>query len=354
MSTPNQLDRRSFLRSAGFASALLPSAAMMASAEELFETGGNSDRKGGDISLPKDDVDILLFLAAAEAVETDLWNQYAELALNNPRYQAALRQIDPALPNYISADATNEGSHFNFIFAFLKAAGEKQAVQTLKSLSTFATLPSAAATGAQQKGRLTNLKALTVDTSYYTRYRSFPSPDKGVAFPQIATITAQPTVPTSDTLSDTEMATVAQAAAFHFASVDQGGSSLYTSLLPYVRDERTVSILAAIGPIEVFQFATFSTSLQGIRAISGSTIDFPDLVNIPESSRSSIPVPARYNPRNEADRVFPLTAVIRPNTRKFGGAVAAATSLAKSGLFTGQPAPFLNAVVGLAKAADRV
>ena len=43
---------------------------------------------------------------------------------------------------------------------------------TPANLDTFRTLPSSKATGAQQIGRLTNLMQLTVDTTWFTRYRS--------------------------------------------------------------------------------------------------------------------------------------------------------------------------------------
>ena len=52
--------------------------------------------------------------------------------------------------------------------------------------------------GAQQIGRLTNLMNLTVDTSFYTRYRSKQNPDFGATFPQAVTIQGQPAIPLSD------------------------------------------------------------------------------------------------------------------------------------------------------------
>src|SRR4051794_36900318 len=52
-------------------------------------------------------------------------------------------------------------------------------------LDKFRTLPSSTATGAQQIGRLTNLMQLTVDTSFWTRYRSdSQNPDFGDNLPQ--------------------------------------------------------------------------------------------------------------------------------------------------------------------------
>jgi hypothetical protein len=49
---------------------------------------------------------------------------------------------------------------------------------------------------------------------------------------------------------------------------------------------------------------------------------------------------------------FPVCSVIRPRSTAKAGAVAAATGLAGSGLFTGQSKAFIDAAVGLATAAD--
>ena len=70
------LGRRSFLKGVGLggASALLPFGGWLASG-----TVAKADSNGGRI--PPGDAAILRFLAAAEILETDLWQQYNELAL---------------------------------------------------------------------------------------------------------------------------------------------------------------------------------------------------------------------------------------------------------------------------------
>src|SRR5258708_14293408 len=74
----------------------------------------------------------------------------------------------------------DELSHFPLINAYLTANGAATV-----NLDKFRTLPSSKATGAQQIGRLTNLMQLTVDTSWWTRYRSrTKNPDFGDKFPQ--------------------------------------------------------------------------------------------------------------------------------------------------------------------------
>jgi len=109
--------------------------------------------------IPASDVAILQFLAAAELLECDRWQQYCELAMNNPGYREALRRIDESLPDYICGDFEDECSHANLINVFLRSIGAQPV-----NLDIFRTLPSSTARGAQQIGRLTSLANLTVDT----------------------------------------------------------------------------------------------------------------------------------------------------------------------------------------------
>jgi hypothetical protein len=71
------------------------------------------------------------------------------------------------MPQYIHDNTNDEFSHEEFINAFLQSRGGDPV-----NLEKFAMLPSSKAPGAQQIGRLTNLMELTVDTSWWTRYRS--------------------------------------------------------------------------------------------------------------------------------------------------------------------------------------
>src|SRR5262249_61669372 len=74
----------------------------------------------------------------------------------------------------------DEFPHFSFLNAYLQAHGMAPA-----DVEKFRSLPSSKATGAQQIGRLTNLMRLTVDTSWWTRYRSdSQNPDFGDSLPQ--------------------------------------------------------------------------------------------------------------------------------------------------------------------------
>ena len=100
-------------------------------------------------------------------------------------------------------------------------------------LEPFRTLPGSTATGAQQIKRLTNLMQLTVDTTWWTRYRSDnKNPDFGDTFP--------PAVPgllrvsflpfpdrTRTSRPPNHLQAIANTAALHFATIEQGGNSLY-------------------------------------------------------------------------------------------------------------------------------
>ncbi len=74
----NRLPRRSFITTMAVGGV----GATLAAAGSARAQGG-----GG---LTRGDVAILRFLAAAELIEADLWQQYAELANNNPAYNNAL------------------------------------------------------------------------------------------------------------------------------------------------------------------------------------------------------------------------------------------------------------------------
>src|SRR5882672_10960847 len=80
------LGRRSFLKRIGLGgTALLPAAGWLAS-----ETTSKADQGQDHGGLDRGDAAILRFLAAAEILETDLWQQYNELALGNEAFQTGL------------------------------------------------------------------------------------------------------------------------------------------------------------------------------------------------------------------------------------------------------------------------
>src|ERR1700687_2729326 len=177
----NGVKRRSFLKGLGVAGAALSAGSLRATTAEASQCRG---------IITVGDVAILRFLAAAEILETDLWQQYNELGgiqdsevpggSGNPRYTEALKVLDGDMDQYIHDNTEDEFTHFTFINAYLASRGAKTV-----NLDRFRTLPSSTATGAQQIGRLTNLMQPTVGTSWWTRdRRRTQNPDLGGTFAQ--------------------------------------------------------------------------------------------------------------------------------------------------------------------------
>src|SRR5207244_7002227 len=115
-----------------------------------------------------------------ELIETDLWQQYNELGgvkAPDSGYKAGLVILDGDQPQYIADNTDDEISHAAFLNAYLKSKGEQQI-----DLTEFKNLAPSQVSFVPQTGRLTNLKQLTVDTSWWTRYRSIRNPDFGATF----------------------------------------------------------------------------------------------------------------------------------------------------------------------------
>lgn len=182
------LNRRSFMKNGlAVTGAATAGVGLLSSVLPVFAQ--NEGPEEGSGSLTAGDAAILRFLAAAEIIETDLWQQYNELGgiqdsevpggSGSPFYTLALQQLDGDMSQYIHDNTEDELTHEVFINAYLAAKGADTV-----NLDAFRTLPSSKATGAQQIGRLTNLMQLTVDTSWWTRYRSrTKNPDFGDKFP---------------------------------------------------------------------------------------------------------------------------------------------------------------------------
>lgn len=243
------VDRRSFLKRGMVAGAATVGAGLLAGRLPAFaQSESNSALSDGDIA-------ILRFLAAAEIIETDLWQQYAEIGGVTPgtqnAYQLALQQLDGDGSQYISSNTLDERSHANFLDAYLQSKGAAPV-----NLGKFRTLPSSQVSGVHQIGRLTNLMELTVDTSWYVRYRSSQSPDFGATFPQAIALTGQTAIPRSnaDMGPANHIQAIANMAAFHFGFIEQGGSSLYSAMAQKVTDPEVLRIVLSIGGDEIAHF----------------------------------------------------------------------------------------------------
>jgi ferritin-like protein len=327
--------RRRFLGLAGITAAGLAVLPATSQAMEEVARPGQPTRR---------DIAILRFLAAAELIETDLWQQYAELAVGNLGYREALEAIDDDLPVYTVDITEDELSHAEFINAYLRSIGAEPV-----DLDPFRTIPPPAVRGLRPVPRLTNLTALTIDTSYYTRYQSTRNPDFGATFPQIATIRDQPAIPTSNGLSDRALAGIARVAAFHFPSIEVTGTSLYDQFVPFVANRDVLRIVSSIYATEAIHYAIFRDSLGGVTAFRSGDgkLVVPDLTEGKHGSSHVMPKRCDF-----LDKRFPTCSVIRPSSQSKAGARAVATALTASHLFKGQPPAFFEALSGLARAAD--
>src|SRR6266403_1421776 len=314
--------------------------------------------------LTKGDADILRFLAAAEIIETDLWQQYNELGgiqdsevpggTGSSAYTQALQVLDGDMDQYIHDNTDDEFSHFTFINAYLVSRGADPV-----NLDQFRTLPSSQATGAQQIGRLTNLMRLTVDTSWWTRYRSdSKNPDLGDSFPQaVQGLSAGqfPAIPRNDgDLNPSDhLQAIANTAGFHFCFIEQGGTSLYAGLAQRVTHPEVLRILLSIGPTEAMHFQTWHDKAGNAPALTDPTngLVFPDLNAPPfggEDFQTNLIMP---EPTVFLNRTFPVVSIIRP-TQTEGAAMAALNSFITDGLFIGQSPAFTSLLAELAQAAD--
>jgi hypothetical protein len=327
-------------------------------AGSLLDDASSALASGG---LTPGDAAILRFLAALETLETDLWQQYNELGgiqdnevpggSGNAAYTAALEVLDSDMAQYIHDNTDDEFTHFTFLNAYLQANNAEPA-----NLDNFRTLPSSQATGAQQIGRLTNLMQLTVDTSWWTRYRSdSQNPDFGDALPQAIpdlAVGQHPAIPRSDAdLTPTNhLQAIANTAGFHFAFIEQGGTSLYPSLAQRVTHPEVLRILLSIGPTETMHFQTWQDKAGNAPPLTDPVtgLTFPDLNADGELLQANLIMP---EPTIFLDRKFPVCSIIRP-TETDGAAMGALKALTDDGLFLGQSHEFFTFMTELAQAAD--
>ena len=360
--------RRAFLRQAGLATAVAVPASGIAVSSAAAR--GNRGPTEGDFA-------ILRFLCAAEIIESDLWEQYAGFGGQstperpgdgqNAFYVSALENLDGDMPQYISDNTDDEESHQAFINAYLMSKGQRPV-----NLEPFRRLPPSPATGGGSKRVLTNLKSLNVDTSWYLRYRATTNPDFGATFGQAVTINNQPVIPVSDaetppgdtisqppipkTFAQQRMQAIANSAGFHFAMIEQGGSSLYTTMAFKVTSLEVLRIVVAIGGVETNHFSLWHDKAGNATAepLAGVTdpktgTTFPDLnASGGEATQTNLilPEPCEFIPG------LPACSVVRPTIDSLAGARAAVAALTKDGLFNGQSGAFFDFINHLAREAD--
>jgi len=319
------------------------------------------------------DAALLRFPAALELLEADFWIQYNELGgiqdpevpggTGNPDYTEALAVLDEDMDQYIHDNTDDEITHHNFLNAYLMSKGAAPA-----NLDPFRTLMGSTATGVNPNligHRLTNLTQLTVDTSWWTRYRDDshnPDLDPNHVFPQAVPtlgVNQHTAIPRTDadTTDPNFLQAIANTAGFHFPTIEQGGNSLYPSLAQRATHTEVIRILISIGPTETMHFQTWSDKagnappLTAVDPVTGVSVTFPDLNSPPfggELFQTNLIMP---EPCPFLDRSLPIVSIIRP-TKTEGVAMGALRFLTDMGLFIGQSPAFFAYMAGLAQDAD--
>ena len=372
---PRTLQRRAFLGRMAVGAALLTPAAALFGSDSKEKGKGKGKKKGhhhgNENGITEGDAALLRFAAAAEILETDFWVQYNELGgiqdseepdgTGNPAYTNALKFLDGDMDQYIHDNTEDERTHFTFLNAYLVSKGAKPV-----NLDQFRTLPGSTATGSSGKPRLTNLMQLTLDTSWWTRYRSRnrnPDLDPNFKFPQaIPTLAVgqHTAIPRTDNdLNDPDfLQAIANTAGFHFPTIEQGGNSLYPSMAQRASSVEVLRILISIGPTETMHFQTWQDKagnakapLTAVDPVTGVSVTFPDLNSPPfggEDFQTNLimPEPCPFLSRN-----LPVCSIIRP-TETDGIAMGVVTFLTDMGLFIGQSAAFFSFLHQLAQQAD--
>src|SRR5215469_7258191 len=388
----NSACRRRFLQNGMIAAgAATIGTGLLPSSLSAFAQGG--DDSGGKLS--RGDASILRFLAAAEILESDLWEQYWELTSGavrhkgdfaskinpstgkapvgtggNAQYTTALELLDTDMPQYIVDNTDDEFSHTNFLLAYLKSKGANTADLDLLVGLHFRTVPGSVAIGSANKGRLTNLTKLTIDTSFWSRYRSDnANPDLGdtgfiQAVPSL-NVGQHTAIPRTDADANNPdlIKAIAFTAAFHFAFIEQGGTSLYPSLAQRVSDPEALRVVLSIGPSEALHFQVWHDTAGHVNAgnppltvndaINNSTVTFVDLLTVPTTNDELLeadlimPEPCPF-----LNRSFPVCSVVRPTETK-GAAMGAVQAFAADGLFIGQTGEFMQLLTNLATDADQ-
>jgi hypothetical protein len=146
---------------------------------------------------------------------------------------------------------------------------------------------------------------------------------------------------------------IANTAGFHFAMIEQGGTSLYPKVAQRVTDLEALRIVLSIGPTETMHFQTWQDKAGNAPPLTDPTngLVFPDLNKPPfdtEDFNTNLVMP---EPTIFLNRTFPVCSIIRP-TETEGAAMGAVQFLTETGLFNGQSSQFFAVLNDLAAAAD--
>jgi hypothetical protein len=199
---------------------------------------------------------------------------------------------------------------------------------------------------------------LTVDTSWYTRYRNTENPEFGATFPQAIDLVNLPAIPrTNADFSPTDrIQAIANTAAFHFAMIEQGGSTLYSAMAQKVSNLEVLQIVVSIGGDDVAHFLEWvDFASNGVQPPIAPFTDPTNGLTFPNFN-------ATGNPLLQTNLIFPVPCefikadlprcdVIRPTNPK-GIAKGVVNFLTETGLFIGQSSEFFKTLTALANQAD--
>ena len=390
-------NRRSFLKNGALGVGAAVGVGLLTNGS--LTSGGQIENDAAPIT--KGDIAILTFLSALEQVEADLWIQYAELGgpttavagaqglsaidlqLNGKAigtglsagYVTALQVLDGDMPQYIADNTDDEISHHRFLNNYLQAKGANPV-----DLSKFAIVPPSRVSGVPQTGRLTNLRQLTVDTTWWTRLRSDnQNPDLGGSFENAVPDLAKgqhPAIPQTDAEAalnadgsiPNHLQAIASTAGFHFAFIEQGGASLYPTLAQKVTNLEVLRVLLSIGPSEAMHFQTWHDKAGNAPNITDGDLSFPNLnagidPNTGLATFSGDPAADAFQtnlimpePTIFLDPKLGPVSILRPTSTAQGGAVASVVSFVDDGLFinpaTNKNTGIVDVLMRLAEEAD--
>jgi hypothetical protein len=374
----NGVRRRSFLKGLGITgAALLPGSGLLVnSANAIPNDDGGGKLTAGDAS-------ILRFLATAEIIESDFWQQYWELGGTqlpdfasfdpstgqqptptggNAAYTKALQILDGDMPQYILDNTDDEFAHANFLRAYLKSKGANTSDIDLLFGPHFRTLQGSTATGVDKTKigkRLTNLTQLTIDTSFWGLYRTDnANPDLGgkgfaeaVPTLKLGQHTAIPRTD-ADTMNADLIKAIAFTAGFHFPFIEIHGTSLYPQLAQHVKDPEVLRVVLSIGPTEAMHFQTWQDKAGNATPVTAFNPDFVQFFDLTASTDEHLqanlimPEPCPF-----LSTSLPLCSIVRPTAPK-GAAMGAVKVLTANGLFIGQTQEFMQLLQDLATDAD--
>ncbi len=171
----------------------------------------------------------------------------------------------------------------------------------------------------------------------------------------------------------THLQAIAFTAGFHFAFIEQGGTSLYPTLAQQVSNSEVLRVLLSIGPSETMHFQTWQDKAGNALAITDTDTGFTGSTGATVTFTVLSMAKGETNPESlngdtlQANLIMPEpchflnqdlgpVAIIRPTSTRNSGAVASVMAFANDGLFidpkTNKNTGIVQALMLLAEEAD--